>query len=352
MKTIARMALKPGMILGEDVLSYKNDLLFKKDTKISDTDIAKLARYSIMAVSIKEPSDFATTHFEKVRISDDFKAFEVIYEANLNLYKDIINNTVHKHYPLKINILLQIYKDISNTCKEKHEKILDYLYNMLPSEDDVTYAHCLNSALIAGVFAEWLNLSDEEKDILISCAFLYDIGKILLPSELIWKPTRLTEQEFSQIKNHTIDGYKHIADQDIDENIFKATLQHHERCNGTGYPSKLKENQINVYAKYISIIDAYEAMTSARIYRESMTSFKVIDNLISTKDYYCENILNPILIKLAETQIGSTVRLSDSRIGEVVLINYNDLSHPIIKIDGKLINLSNNPNNIEIVAAI
>lgn len=351
MKTVARMALKPGMVLGEDVLSYKNDLLFKKDTKISDQDIAKLARYSIMAVSVMEPIDYATTHFEKVRVSDDFRAFEIIYEANLNLYKDIINNTVIRKYPIKTNVLLQIYKDISGSLKNNKVKMLDYLYNMLPSKDDVTYAHCLNSALIAGVIAEWLNLNDEETNTLILCAFLYDIGKILLPNELIWKPTKLTDQEFRQVKNHTIDGFMHISNQNIDENIFKATLQHHERCDGTGYPSRLKENQINRYAKIISIIDAYEAMTSARLYRESMTPFKVIDNLISTRSYYSDSILSPFLDNLAKAQLGTTVRLNDGRIGEVVLINHNDLAKPLVKIDGKLVNLSTTPN-IEIVAAI
>lgn len=351
MKTVARMALKPGMVLSEDVLSYKNELLFRKDTKISDKDIAKLARYSIMAVSIMEPSDFATTHFEKVRVSDDFKAFEIIYTANLNLYKDIINNIVINKYPVKTNVLLQIYKDIFCSLKNNKDKMLDYLYNMLPSKDDVTYAHCLNSALIAGVFAEWLNLSDDETNTLILCAFLYDIGKILLPNELISKPTKLTEQEFRMVKNHTIGGYMQIANQNIDENIFKATLQHHERCDGTGYPSKLKENQINQYAKYISVIDAYEAMTSARLYRESMNPFKVIDNLLKTSTYYSESILTPILSHLADAQVGSTVRLSDNRIGEVILTNYNDLPKPLIKIDGKLVNLSI-CKNIEIVAVI
>ena len=72
------MALKNGMVIGEDVYSYQNDLIYPKDTVVDETVIAKLARHSIMCVSIKEEIDYATTHFEKVRLSTEFKYFEFI----------------------------------------------------------------------------------------------------------------------------------------------------------------------------------------------------------------------------------------------------------------------------------
>ncbi len=79
MKVVARMELKPGMITAEDVLNYKNEIIVGANTKITDTIIEKLARQSIMVVPIKEDVDFATTHFEKVRLSEGFKNFENTY---------------------------------------------------------------------------------------------------------------------------------------------------------------------------------------------------------------------------------------------------------------------------------
>lgn len=293
---------------------------------------------------------FATTHFEKVRLSKGFIDFTTKYKELLPVYKKQIDELVINKKPFNIRDFYYIYASITG-CAKTGENLLDYLYNMVPSEDDMTYAHCLNAALIAGVFGTWLGLPKEDIAILIGCGFFYDIGKLLCPNNILWKPGKLTDQEYQLIKNHTINGFKLIQNLNIDENIFKATLQHHERCNGTGYPSKLKDNQINIYAKYISIIDAYEAMSSARVYRKTLNPFQVIANFEETCDYYNKAALNTILLHIANTQLGMSVRLSDDREGEVILINQTYLSKPLIKINDQIVDLSKTPE-IEIVAVL
>jgi len=350
MKSVARMMLKPGMIIADDVLSYKNELIVPQNTKVDDVIIAKLARYSVMVVDIMEPEDFASTHFEKVRLSKGFIDFEKKYNELLPIYKKLIDEIVIMKKEVNVRDFYYLYATISS-CAKTGETLLDYLYNMVPSEDDMTYAHCFNSALIAGVFGTWLALPKEDIVTLIGCGFFYDIGKLLCPNEILWKPGRLTEQEFQLVKNHTINGFKLISNQNIDENIFKATLQHHERCDGTGYPSKLKDNQINIFAKYISIIDAYEAMTSARTYRKSLNPFQVISNFEKTSSFYNVAALNTILLHIANSQLGMNVRLSDDREGEVILINQNKLSKPLIKINESILDLSKIPD-MEIVAVL
>ena len=216
---------------------------------------------------------------------------------------------------------------------------------MLPTEDDLTFAHCLNSALIAGVFAEHLSLSPEETEILVQCAFFYDIGKLKLPHELIWKPGKLTPVEFAQIKTHTILGFQLIQDQPLDDNILKATLSHHERYDGSGYPSRLHDVQINKYASIIGIIDSYEAMTSARTYRPSKHPFQVIDIFEQDLIKYDIEILRPIMYKIASHMVGLTVKLNNDIRGEVVLINQAKLSRPLLKgDDGTFINLMQRPD--------
>lgn len=338
----AVMALKPGMVLGEDVLNFKNELLFPKNTTLDEIAIAKLSRHSIMCVEIKEEEDFATTHFEKVRVSAGFKHFEKNYSIYMPKFKKAINDLVENQTPIDPSFLFQIYAELT-ACAKNGETLLDYLYNMLPTEDDMTYAHMLNSALIAGVFGTWIGISREDIFMLIQCAYYYDIGKLCLPQEVIWKPSKLTDVEFALVKTHTLLGFNTIQNLNLDDRIIKATLMHHERCDGTGYPSKLKSDQINVFAKYISIIDAYEAMTSARSYRQSLIPFQVIENFEQTQRFYDTLILKQILTHIANSQMGLTVRLSDGRLAEVILINQLKLSRPLVKCDDDVVDLTKFP---------
>lgn len=350
MKTVATLALKPGMVVGEDVLSYKNELIISKKTTLDPASIAKLSRYSIMCVEIMEEKDFATTHFEKVRVSDGFKNFQNVYEKNMNIYKKMIDELIFENKPLDLPKLYNIYSSIAS-CAKTGEVLLDYLYNMLPTEDDLTYAHCLNSALISGVFGTWLALSKEDMFAMIYCAFLYDIGKLLVSQDILYKPGKLTDSEFSHIKMHTIIGYHVIKEQKLDPRIIKATLQHHERCNGTGYPKGLSEDDIDIFSRLISIIDAYEAMTSARTYRQTLIPFQVIANFEQTADRYSSAMLKSILSHIATTQLGMTVSLSNGMNAQIILINQNKLSRPLVKCNDTVIDLSKTPE-IEIVAIL
>ena len=341
----ATIALKPGMELGEDVYNFKNELLIPANTVLDETHIKKISRHSIMCVTIKEDVDYATTHFEKVRLSKEFKKFEPVYNEYLSKYKAIMIGFVTNGITFHISQLMEIYRAITDYVPDD-EHLLDYLYNMLPSEDDLTHAHCLNSALIAGVFAKWLNLNEEDTDILIKCGFLYDIGKLKLPTELIWKPDKLTDLEYTKIKTHTFMGFEMIESLNLDPHVGKAALMHHERCDGSGYPSMLRGDKIDRFAKYIAIIDSYEAMTSARMYRQSLHPFQVIANFEKAGFLiYEESILRPILSHIAATQMGLNVRLSDDRLAEIILINQRFLSRPMLRMsDGTIIDLSAEPN--------
>lgn len=343
MKTIARMALINGMVIGEDVYGYQNDLIYPKDTVVDERVIAKLARHSIMCVSIKEDIDYATTHFEKLRLSAEFKHFEAAYNDCMPIYRKLMTDFVERSVPVRMSRLMELYVKISS-CARNGEQLLDFLYNMLPSEDDMTHAHCLNSALIAGVFGTWLGLSKEDIFLLIQCGFFYDIGKLKLPQELLWKPGKLTDLEFTKLKTHTMLGFDLLKEQNLNEHVIKATLMHHERCDGSGYPSRLRSDQIDIFAKYIAVIDAYEAMTSARTYRQSLNPFQVISSF-EWDGYakYDEAILRPILLHIASAQLGFHVRLTNDMEAEIIQINQEQLARPLLKAGDRTIDLAKEP---------
>lgn len=332
MRTIARMALKPGMELGEAVLNNRGEVMIPAHTKVDADIIARLARHSVIAVSVMEDIDFADTHFEKIRHSEEFKQFEQTYQALFPQYKEMMRRLAKDGTAVDTSALLSIYHQLADPVKNGR-KLLDYLYNMVPNEDELTHTHCLNSALIAGVFADWLSMRPEVKETLILCAYFYDIGKLKLPYELLWKPGKLTDVEYAQIKTHPLLGFDIVKNMPgLSPSVKKSILMHHERCDGTGYPSKLKMQQIDFYARHISIIDAYEAMTSPRAYRQSLTPLQVLERFEESGFLqYDYEILRPIMKRIADSQIGLTVKLSDDTMWEIFLVNQLQFSKPVLK---------------------
>ena len=131
MKDIARMALTNGMGIAKDILTPTGEVLVKAGTKVSEYTIQKLSRHNIMVVTVMEEIDYAVTYFEKIRLSSDFKEFEAAYNRAMPIYKNIMMDFVTNGIPISIDKLMDIYDSIVSVVP-KQDKILDYLYNMLP----------------------------------------------------------------------------------------------------------------------------------------------------------------------------------------------------------------------------
>jgi len=353
MISVARIALEPGMELAEDVISLKQGVILPANTVLDKMAIEKLNRYGIMLVSIKEPEDYASTHYEKIALSKNFQNFKTVYQNNLNAYKYMVHDFLENGTPLNQEYLLSLYDQAWIAAKKDGDLLLDMLYSLVPTEDNLNYAHCFNSALIAGVFATWLSCSDELKRILVLSGFFYDIGKLTLPDKIIWKPDKLTDFEYNCMKTHTTIGYDRLKNQRVDSRILDAVLSHHERCDGSGYPNKLRGDAIPYTAKLIGIVDSYEAMTSARTYRASLNPFQVFANFERGGLYqYDLDALTKIMEHIAISNRERTVRLSDDTLAKVRIINPDKLSRPILELpDQSLLDLRTAPD-LEIVAIL
>ncbi len=344
MKIVARMSLQDGMILGEDVKDSHGNVLYTAGTEINARVINKLNRYSIMCVTIMEDIDFAQTHYERMRFDNTFKAFEIIYTDCLNRYKEMMTIFLNTGTIIENNKLLSLYHNVMSSVPG-NAAIFDYLYIRVPNEDEMTLTHCFNSALIAGTFADWLLLNEEEKNTLILCGFYYDIGKLMLPYHLLWKPGKLTAEEYEQIKSHTVTGYKLLRMHNINPNIKRSVVLHHERLDGSGYPYGFDKEEIDIYSRCISIIDTYEAMAAPRAHRLSIPPLNILAYFEEALSQYDVELLMPIMKNIANMQIGTNVQLSDESIWEVFLLNNHKLSRPILRNEkSEMLDLSIRPD--------
>lgn len=159
------------------------------------------------------------------------------------------------------------------------------------AKDMYTHDHGLRLEGYSVRIGEKLNMSKAKLTNLGYAAGFHDIGKINVPDEILNKPGKLTNEEFEYIKRHPADGA------DIIENTFLkdcalAILQHHERLDGSGYPNKLKGDEISLEGKIIAVVDTYDAMTSDRPYRKGMdpkVAFAEINSLVGR--HYDEKIV-------------------------------------------------------------
>lgn len=151
--------------------------------------------------------------------------------------------------------------------------------NAIDARDEYTKGHSSRVADYSALLAKNLGAANKEIEDIHAIALLHDIGKIGIPDSILNKPGRLTDEEYQIMKNHTVIGGNILKDMSILKGIDLGAKYHHERYDGCGYPDRLKGEQIPYIARIISVADAYDAMTSDRIYRKHLDSIIVRDEI-------------------------------------------------------------------------
>ncbi|TAH63565.1 MAG: HD domain-containing protein [Anaerolineaceae bacterium] len=341
----------PGMIVSEDVYTKDLHLVIGKDTTLTDKIITRLEFYSITDFSVYSDDRFIdfekeyieNTFYSEIKKSDSFKHFRKAYQNTVHHLKDSIDKLVLDNQDVDPEQLLSDVSKILYQCNTNIE-----LFNMLHcmrEYDDTTYIHSLNVSLICNILGKWLHFMPEDLEVITLCGLLHDVGKPMIPNDIMSKPEKLTNEEFSLVKTHTVRGYNLLKNKNVDERIKNAALMHHERCDGSGYPNGLIDHEIDPFAKLVAIADVYDAMTCARVYRGPLCPFEVI-NLFETEGYlkYDTKYILTFLEGIVQTYINNNVRLNNSMEGEIVLINKFELSRPIVMIGDDFIDLSKHRN--------
>lgn len=135
----------------------------------------------------------------------------------------------------------------------------------------------------AVLIAEELGWDKKEIRNLRNAAHLYDIGRIGIPDSILNKPTRLTEEEYAVIKEHTIIGAEILKNITLIDHVKEVARSHHERYDGKGYPDGLKGEEIPLYARIIAIADSYDAMKSRKIYRNPLADEMIYNEILQSR---------------------------------------------------------------------
>lgn len=382
--------LKPNMVLGKDVKSATGQIIATSGTVLTPAIIARFGFYKISSVHIAQPvppqatppapkkknnvqpmpekADFKNTEIKRedkiirqvenivvpdnvggvknptysqaVKQTSTFRTFESEFAFALARTRERFEQIMSGNHIIDHREIAQGLGQLASICPTSIE-FFDMLHNMRQNNDSV-YAHCLNAALIARQMGVWLHMSQDDLTILTVAGLLHDIGKLKIAPELLNKKGRLTDDEFAELRKHPIYSHEILKTQILDVRIKKAAVQHHERCDGSGYPYGLTGDEIDDFSVIIAIADVYDAMTAARVYRSPLCPFQVIAEF--EKDGYQKyrpKYILTFLEHIAKTYQNNRVLLSNGTSANIVLLNNKHLSQPVVQLnDGSCIDLS------------
>jgi HD-GYP domain-containing protein (c-di-GMP phosphodiesterase class II) len=193
----------------------------------------------------------------------------------------------------------------------------------LKNRDEYTAQHSLNVSVLSIVLGRHINLSNASLQNVGLCGLMHDMGKMLIPDQILNKPGKLDADEMEIMRTHTTQGYELLRSSDnMYPGAIKTALLHHEMLNGKGYPNRLNHRDIPLFARIVTIADIYDAMTSDRVYQKGRTHLEATSILADMSgDNLEERLVTKFIQSMGVYPPGCVVMLTNGAIAIVVEIN-------------------------------
>lgn len=338
--------IKNDMILSEDVYSINGGILYKKSSSLKYIDIEILEAFGVKKIEIDAEDLKQENNTEKAEkdIINEKKDKET--ELFENYFKSALT-TVDKIIKLAQGNATIPIMELRNSLRPLlSDEYIQYKYLSLlkfKSLDLNKYDshHALSVGILSYAIAKWVGIDKNERMQVALAGTLHDLGMSRIPSSIVNYRGNLDLADYKEIRKHTLYGYQILKGvKGISEGAMLAVLQHHERDDGSGYPLKLKKDQIHLYAKVIAIADVFHAMVSKRNYREQYSTYQAIEQLMT--DSYSK--LDSLMIKvftneMVKLTIGTKVLLSNGQEGNIINIDSQSPTKPSVKVGDSIINL-------------
>ena len=313
--------LRTGMKVGRDVLDLDGKVIIKSGTVLNADLLSSLNGKNVFSVYIDVPEEDIHTDVighEHLIDGEYAERYKKTYSRVQNIFYKL-----GRENELDMNDLEEILKqdNIDELCSGA--TAVTQIHNMTRDGDYLIH-HATNVGILAGLMAKWMKYPYEKTRELVMAGLLSNVGKMKVPKEILDKTGKLEPEELEKIKNHPGYGYDMLKLSQIKDlkDVLMAILQYHERCDGSGYPNRLKADGICDYAKIVAILDIYDAMAANRSYAKRNSPFDVFKILY-------EDVLNGkldttysimFINKLCHALNGNWVGLSNGQRAKIVYI--------------------------------
>ncbi|MBX9893928.1 MAG: HD-GYP domain-containing protein [Nitrosomonas sp.] len=297
---------------GLDIKNLQSDI---KISPNSSVESPKPVIKSQTPVSIAEEMDAAKKIHSKAK------------EAVTSMFSD-----VRMGKALEIAEATELVDEINQSMERNPNALLSLA--RLKTANEYTYLHSVAVCMLMVALGRQLGLKGEELRQAGVAGLLHDVGKMAVPNEVLEKPGKLTDEEFSIMRSHPRRGWEILKScYQVHESALDVCLHHHERIDGQGYPEKLTGDQLTLFARMGAVCDVYDAISSERCYKKAWSPSESIHKMASWKDgHFDETVFHAFVKTIGIYPNGTLVKLKSGRLGVIIEQSKKSLTAPIIKI--------------------
>jgi len=312
-----------GAKLARTVFSSDGGVLLIQGVELKECYLELLSKHGINEIYIEDD------------LSEGIEVHDVVNENTRNeavaLVRDIMTG-----YSFSDAVDVEHVKAIVNRIVDELLANDDILYNLteIKTVDDYTFKHSVSVCILSIITGIGMGFDTTQLRELGLGAILHDIGKLCIPREILKKPSQLTMEEFEEIKKHTILGYELLkkSGQLCLASSYIA-LGHHERYDGSGYPFRLKNEEIQIYARIAAVADVYDALTSDRVYRKKLKAHEVYEYITSLGIHHFDPAVVENFVRFVTVYPVGTGVLLNTRERAIVVRNNRKLpTRPLVRV--------------------
>ncbi|HET7580549.1 MAG TPA: HD-GYP domain-containing protein [Bacillales bacterium] len=337
---VKREGLKAGYVLTEDVYGKTSRPIMKKDTVLTDLHLKVLDAFLIEKVMIGGK----TTGEEEVQKENTglpASSFIRHYLSVVDSFQSTFRNW-QSGDRIDMKTLRRLFIPLLEEASEKPDEIFSLHYYV--EARDYLFHHAVSTAILSAFLAKKMGYEKGDWVQIGLAGALCDCGMARVPLGFLKNKGPLSDRERKEIRQHPIYGFQMLKTiPALQEGVRLAVSQHHERENGSGYPLGIDGSQIHPFSKIVAVADSFHAMTCDRPYRAKRSPFQALEIMTDQQfGRFDLNVLATLSAALVHFSVGTKVRLTDQRLGEIVFIPPRKPTRPMVRMqeNGEIIPLA------------